>query len=308
MREAGPRGISGEVLASRLGVTRVAVAKHVAALRANGYRIAAMRGSGYALVAPSDMPIPAEVSRRLSSKLWVRLEGGGVTGSTNDDCRRLAVAGAPEGTVVLATEQTGGKGRLGRRWVSPEGGVYVSMLLRPRSAVAEVAPLSLVIGLGVARGLEARFGVKIGLKWPNDLILADGKLAGVLLEMSAEGEFVEWIVAGVGVNVRAQEARVEGAAYLADNSDDPAPAAVAAALLDGVAEAYGRFCEGGFGALRAEYLRHETLIGQPATVSSAAGALAHGTVADVDEFGRLVLDVGGALTPIAAGEVTLRTN
>lgn len=307
LREAGPAGISGQTLAGRLGVSRVAVGKHVAALRGLGYQVAASPGTGYRLVSAPDAPLPEEVRPLLRSPMWVRLEGGGATGSTNDDAKRLALAGEPHGTAVLASEQTGGRGRFGRPWSSPKGGVYVSAVLRPEVPPVLVPPLALAAALGVARGIET-LGVKPVLKWPNDVLLEGGKLAGILLEVSAEADALEWAVLGVGVNVRRPAGGgFGGAAYLEDMGPAPLLAAVAAAVLDGLAEAYESWADSGFAALRAEYEARSALAGRDVTVRDAHGAaIAAGVVTGVDDGGRLLVRSGAQVTPVVAGEVTLR--
>lgn len=304
---AGAEGASGEVLAAALGVSRVAVAKHVAALRTAGFGIEAVRGTGYCLTSVPDAPVAVEVERLVSDPMWVRIEGTRETTSTNDDCKRLARAGAPEGTVVMAARQTGGRGRLGRSWSSPEGGVYLSALLRPRIAPADAAPLALVAALGVAMGLES-IGISPTLKWPNDVLLGGGKLAGILLEMSAEADEVEWIVVGCGLNVHAPVDSLPGAAFTDDVGRRRA-AEIAAAVLDGIAGAYREFSERGFAALAGRYAERHALTGQHVIVRDMTGrALASGVARGVDEGGRLLVeDAAGATVPVAAGEVTLRS-
>jgi BirA family biotin operon repressor/biotin-[acetyl-CoA-carboxylase] ligase len=315
LRRAGEEGVSGEVLARELGVSRAAVAKHVAALRSAGYRVNAVTGSGYRLESAPDAPLPTEVAPLLSSARWLRLEGGGATRSTNDDAKALAREGAPDGTVVLASRQDSGRGRLGRSWSSPEGGVYLSVVLRPQLLPADASQLALVIGLGAAEGLE-RFGVRALLKWPNDLQLGGRKLAGVLLEMSAEADRVDWVVAGIGLNVR-RTAEHElltvsdtsiTPAYLEDEAPDAGLAEVAAALLDGIAATLADFAAGGFADLRVRYELRDALAGHAVLVRDATGrAVARGTAAGVDDSGRLVLDsASGERTVVASGDVTLR--
>lgn len=288
-------------------MSRAAVAKHVAALRHLGYGIDARPGEGYRLLAVPDLPLPEEVAPLLTSRLWTRLEGGGPTGSTNDDAKALARAGAPEGLAVLASAQTRGRGRLGRRWESPPGGVYVSVLLRPQMSPADVPPLALAVALGVARGVE-RFGVSPTLKWPNDVLTDGDKLAGVLLETAAEADRAEWVVAGVGLNVRPAGARVAHAAYLEDHARSSVPlAAAAAAMLDGVAEAYERYLGAGFPGIRDAYESRSALSGREVVVRDAAGDVtSSGRVAGVDGSGRLVLEGPGGRVATTAGEVTLR--
>jgi BirA family biotin operon repressor/biotin-[acetyl-CoA-carboxylase] ligase len=308
---AAPSGVSGETIAARLGVSRVAVAKHVAALRALGYRIDAAAGRGYRLRSAPDAPLPLEVEPLLSAAIWGPLSGGGSTGSTNDDCRALAVAGAPEGAVVLASAQTAGKGRLGRTWASPEGGVYLSALLRPPLAVADAGPLALVVGIGVARGL-ASLGADVGLKWPNDVLALGparpaGKIAGVLLESMSEGERLSWVVAGVGIDVRRPPAPAAGAAYLDDVAGPRPLARVAAAVLDGVAAAYERFLDAGFAALAEEYASLSVLDGHAVRVSDRDGRpIVDGVARGVDATGRLMVETAGGPVAFASGDVTLR--
>lgn len=307
LRQAAGAGVSGESLARELGVSRVAVGKHVAALREAGYHIAAEAGVGYRLLESPDAPLPAEVAPLLRSRFWTELSGGGETGSTNDDARTLARAGADEGTAVLASRQTKGRGRLGRSWESPAGGAYVSAVLRPHVAPIEAGSLALAVGLGIARGLEQRFGIEPQLKWPNDVLLSGGKLAGILLEMAAETDRVDWVVAGVGVNVHRTGHIPAQAACLDDVVPGIRVAAAAAALLDGIADAYAEWIAGGFSSMRADYERRLSLVGEEVVVRDMAGSVkAHGIVRGVDDDGRLLVEAGSGIQSVAAGEVTLR--
>lgn len=306
LRAAGGGGVSGESLAGDLGVSRVAIAKHVAALRALGYQIEAAPGTGYRLMAVPDAPVPEEIRPRLANPLWVRVEGAPETRSTNDDARALARDGAPEGTAVVAGRQLAGRGRLGRSWASPEGGVYVSAVLRPGVSPADAPSLALAVALGAALGLEG-LGARAQLKWPNDLLADGGKLAGVLLEMSAEADRIEWLVAGIGVNVAEPAEPFPGAACLTRQLPSVGRAEVAAAVLDGIAEAYGLWRAEGFSALREAYEDRLALTGREVSVANATGeVLAAGCVTGVDEQGRLVLETTGGTRRVSAGEVTLR--
>lgn len=308
---AGSAGISGEALAGRLGVSRAAVAKHVAAFRQMGYVIEAHAGTGYRLVSDPDLPLPEEVEPLTSDPFWVRFEGGVETASTNDDAKALARSGAPEGTVVVAARQLTGRGRLGRTWDSPAGGVYLSVILRPGLPPSALGPLPLAIGMGVARGLET-LGCPAALKWPNDVWSAAldepgaGKLAGVLLEMQAESDSCEWVVAGVGVNVRPGAERFSSAAYVGDFSPEVRCAAVAAAVLDGIASVYRQFAIAGFEPLLSEYERKSALAGRQVVVTDREGIVrVSGRVTRVDEAGRLVIDSAGGEQVVSAGDVTL---
>jgi BirA family biotin operon repressor/biotin-[acetyl-CoA-carboxylase] ligase len=300
-------GVSGEQLAGELGVSRVAVRKHIEALRDYGYGIEARPGEGYRLLSAPDAPIPLEVRPLLHGSFVARLEGGGATGSTNDDARDLAIAGAPEGTVVLAREQTTGRGRMGREWCSPDGGVYASVVLRPEVELPDAVVLPLVFGLGVAQALD-RFGVSALLKWPNDLLAPDGrKLAGVLLEGLSEGWRVAWVVAGVGVNVSASPVGANAVSVDELAGRHVLLADVAAAVLDGVGDAYGAWKASGFEPLREAYGARAWLTGRAVTVSDAGGrTIASGPALGIDAQGRLLVDDASGVVPISSGEVTLR--
>ena len=306
LRDSGAGGVSGESIAHVLGISRVAVSKHVAALRALGYVIEAVRGSGYVFVSAPDLALPAEVEPLVRDPLWHDFAGGPSTGSTNDDARLLAREGAGEGCVVVAASQDAGRGRMGRTWTSPAGGAYFSVVLRPPVAPSQAGPLALVVALGVARGLEA-VGVVAGLKWPNDLQLRGHKLAGVLLEISAESDRIDWVVAGVGINVSRPEHPFEGAAYLSESRPGIGAATAVAAALDGIAEVYAVWRDGGFAPLRAAYEERSVLKGRAVVVSDLTGAVrANGTVLGIDDEGRLLVGGRAGVEAVVAGEVTLR--
>jgi BirA family biotin operon repressor/biotin-[acetyl-CoA-carboxylase] ligase len=301
---AGERGISGETIAATLGVSRVAVSKHVAALRSLGYRIASAPRAGYRLELAPDLCLPEEVGPRLADSLWVSCEGAAELGSTNDEAKRLARGGAPEGTAVVAAHQTGGRGRFDREWASPDGGAYVSCVLRPPLPPAGVAPLSLVVAVGAARGIGT-LGLDVGIKWPNDLEAHGRKLGGILVELAAEADRVEWVVAGCGVNVSAPAH--ERGARVREWLPDAGVAGVAAAVLDGIAGAYREFLAGGFGALAGEYAGRATLTGRSVVVRDASGGVvADGVVTGIGADGALLLDRTGTQIAVHAGEVTLR--
>ena len=303
---AGSSGISGERLAATFGISRVAIGKHISALREAGYTIDAARGEGYHLTSLPEGLVPVEVERLVTDSFWVHIEGAEETGSTNDDCKVLARAGAAEGTAVVAARQTAGKGRLGRTWVSPEGGAYLSALLRPPCAPSEVASLAPACALGVAYGLES-LGVPCSLKWPNDVHINGRKVAGILLEMSAETDRVEWVVAGIGVNVRASADSLGDTAFVEEHAD-ASPSAVAAAVLDGLARAYREYTEAGFAAMVDAYQSRHTLSGSEVVVRDRMGAIvASGVVEGIDASGRLLVRGPDTTTPVVAGEVTLRS-
>ncbi|HYC55577.1 MAG TPA: biotin--[acetyl-CoA-carboxylase] ligase [Candidatus Binatia bacterium] len=173
LRDAGGF-ISGEALASKLGITRAAVWKHVEVLKGQGYGIEGARAKGYRLLAPPEQ-LRAETIASLMSggRFSGRLTVLDVTRSTNSDVLAIAREGAPEGTVVIAEQQTAGRGRLGRTWESARGlNLYMSVLLRPPIVPADAPQLALVAGVAVAETVREE-GLSCGIKWPNDVVVMD---------------------------------------------------------------------------------------------------------------------------------------
>jgi len=140
---------------------------------------------------------------RLDSSFWQQIISAEEMSSTNDECKRLAREGAAEGTVLIAERQSAGRGRLGREWDSPNGGLYLSALLRPagRLAPENLSAFPLAVAMAVVRACEGLGAADVGVKWPNDVWTARGKLAGVLMESSVEGGDTAWVVVGIGLNV-----------------------------------------------------------------------------------------------------------
>lgn len=197
--------LSGEEVSRALGVTRAAIWKGITALREEGWAIDSAPRQGYRLSGPPPMLSGAYISGKLpaGSLFAGRVETRRLVDSTNTQLKAMAAQGAPEGTVLLAEEQTGGRGTRGRSFLSPPGGLYLSILLRPRVPLSELFTLTGWAAVAVRRGIEAACGAHTDIKWMNDLYLGGGKLVGILTELSLLGESAEpdYVVVGVGINV-----------------------------------------------------------------------------------------------------------
>ena len=304
--------LSGEELARRLGCSRAAVWKQIGALRRLGYRIEARRAHGYALAAAPDRLGPAELAPHLAGR-WRDIRWLAETDSTQRVARELARAGASEGTVVIAEAQTAGRGRLGRTWHSPRGvNLYCSIVLRPPLSPAAVPQVALVAGVAAAAALAETPGLAPRLKWPNDVLIDGRKVAGILTEMEAEVERVHHVILGIGVNLNAPRAafppelRERATSLFLATGRRVDRAAVTGRLLAALEARYGRFLEGGFEAVRAEWESYSCLTGTDVRVASAEGEMA-GRVLGLDTDGALMLArPDGTSTRIVAGEVTVR--
>ncbi len=199
--------VSGQDLCGRLNVSRTAVWKVIRQLEEEGYQIEAVRNKGYRLVQVADVMTEAEIGSRLQTDwLGKHLVYYYETDSTNVQAKKLAEAGCPNGTLVVADCQAAGKGRRGRSWSSPHGSsIYMSFVLRPDLPPYCASSVTLIAGMAVASAVREETGLDAQIKWPNDVVINGKKICGILTEMSAELENIHYIVTGVGINVNQQE-------------------------------------------------------------------------------------------------------
>ena len=195
--------ISGEQISQELGVSRTAIWKQIRKLEAEGYEFEASRRLGYKLISIPDKLIPETLKSQLTTKAFgLSLNMYDSIESTQDIAKKAAEDGHPEGTIFIAEQQTSGRGRMGRDWVSPRGkGIWMSIILRPKIPIQFAPQLTLLTAVALCRSLKRVTELPIGIKWPNDLLIDDKKISGILLESSAEDELIRHIVAGVGINV-----------------------------------------------------------------------------------------------------------
>jgi BirA family biotin operon repressor/biotin-[acetyl-CoA-carboxylase] ligase len=293
--------VSGTALADLWGVTRAAVHKRVQKLRAAGHRIEGTTRVGYHW-AGSYARLDSESLKR---GLVTQVVHFPVLGSTQDEAKSRATRGAGEGTLVIADRQTAGRGRMGRSWVSPVGGLWFSLVLRPVVPPDRVPALTLVAALDWV-DLFRSLGVPAGVKWPND-VWADGKkIAGILTEMSAETDRIHWVAMGVGVNVhnRPPTDTPVPAASLSAWTKAVSPEGLLVDWLGRFSKSYARFCRSGFGPFRSAYEKRFLLKGGRVSFDGPEGRSV-GRVLGVDERGRLRLSTAQGAVACVGGEVSL---
>ena len=301
--------LSGQELARRLGCSRAAVWKHIAALRQGGYEIRGRPSVGYTLAAIPDRLGPAELGPHLNGS-WRSIEWRAVLDSTQNLARDLARDGAPEGTVVIAESQTAGRGRLGRQWHSPAGcNLYCSLVLRPPLPPTAVPTFALVVGLAVADAAQPLVGARPALKWPNDVLLDGRKVAGILTELDAEIERVRYVIVGIGVNVNTEafpEELATTATSLRLAAGHPVDRArFTGGLLAALEARYRRFLADGFAAMRPEWEASAALTGKEVRVTAPEGEVS-GRVLGVDDDGALRLAGPRGELRVLAGEISTR--
>jgi BirA family biotin operon repressor/biotin-[acetyl-CoA-carboxylase] ligase len=195
--------ISGERLSQALGISRVSIWKHIHDLKHDGYVIEASP-RGYRLVSSPDLLLPCEFP-----ELEPKIHHFHEVSSTMDVARELARKGVEEGTLVIAERQTTGRGRLSREWQSPQGGIYFTIILKPKISPSQASRINLMASVAVARTIRKLFGLSAELKWPNDVLINGKKVCGILAEMDAETDTVNFVNVGIGINANSPISQLE---------------------------------------------------------------------------------------------------
>ena len=201
--------VSGAEMSRKLGVTRAAIWKAIEALRQEGYAIESGTNRGYRLAEITTNLSRREILRHLEGCAWGEaVQVCEEVDSTSNQAKLQAAAGAPEGTVIIADTQTGGRGRLGRSFSSPKGmGMYLSAVLRPKAEPAQLLHLTCAVAVAVCNAVEKTVGARPGIKWTNDPVLGNRKLCGILTELALEAEIneVQYAVVGIGINCQQKQ-------------------------------------------------------------------------------------------------------
>jgi BirA family biotin operon repressor/biotin-[acetyl-CoA-carboxylase] ligase len=232
-------------------------------------------------------------------------------GSTNDFAKELAGYGAVEGTVAVAETQTCGRGRLEREWVSPKGGLWFSIILRPEVKPVEAVWLVFVAGLAVAGVLRELYGLKVETKWPNDVLVNGRKVCGILTEMSTIGEKVNYVIVGVGVNANlaVKKHLPKVIAETATSLEDELGRKVRfgelfQALIERLENSYYLFLEEGFTAILSGWKKYAGFLGKMVEVTSGVDKL-RGVAMDIDSDGSLILKQNGVSVKVLSGDLSV---
>ncbi len=314
--EAGQEYLSGETLAVRLGISRVAVWKRIETLKRRGHSIEAVRRRGYHLAAPSPEATEAGILARIRAETGLRsLFLAADSPSTNDEAARLLAGGEEAPFACLTRRQPGGKGRRGRTWSgASEGNLYATVAFRPDVHPHTLRLLPIRAGLHICRRLAAGTGLRPRLKWPNDILLGGKKIAGMLAESTLETDRVTALVFGIGLNVnlsrgdlpRDLRATATSLSIEAGRSFPLEP--IAAAVLEEILLAE-RECRLGLDEDRFadDWAELACFQGEPVEIRSADGLVRSGTLAGIDRAGSLLLrSDNGSLQAYQAGDVSLR--
>jgi BirA family biotin operon repressor/biotin-[acetyl-CoA-carboxylase] ligase len=311
---ANPAGVSGADLAEQLRISRAAIWAHIEDLRRLGYDIEAGPHLGYRLVSVPDVLHADDLLARLyNTKIIGRdIRVFEQTTSTNDVIEKLARDGVKEGVVVFAESQTRGRGRLGRKWLSPAyKGLWFSILLRPDLRPQETTQLTVASATALCRAIASETGLNPEIKWPNDILVGGKKVAGVLTELSAELDRVKHVILGIGVDVNQgaaefpAELRKQATSLRIEAGRTFSRADLATAILRELDNDYERICAGQFAEVADEWEARCQTIGRDVTIQ-IGNRRVQGRAESLGESGELLLRTEhGHLERISGGDVTL---
>ena len=330
--------VSGEKLSRKLGISRTAIWKHIQALKREGYKIVSQKRLGYSLVSIPDLLLPYEIKRGLKTKiLGKRIYHFKEIGSTNDFAIKLARKGIGEGTIVVAETQTKGKGRLGREWSSPFGGLWLSIILKPKILPTQAPRMTVIASLGIAKTIRQLYSLDAFIKWPNDVLIrspiiphlkvrdkiypeqtrgADHrspfkKVCGILTEMDAEQDTVNHVIIGIGANLNLDvkkfsiEFRKNTTSMEKELGRKIDRVEFTKRILEEIENFYSLFKEQGFAPILKEWKKLSATLGK--RVKAVFGnRIIEGKAIDIDSDGALIIKTKpGKKERILAGNVTL---
>ena len=311
LRESAPAFLSGEEISRRLKVSRTAVWKRMRRLRALGYEIKASTRSGYRLIRSPDLLTPSEIKPNLKTEwLGKTIHHFHTLDSTNSKAYQLALNGAEEGEVVIAESQEKGRGRLGRHWSSPPFlNLYLSAILRPKISPHQASLVTLMAAVATADAIQKFSGLLPLIKWPNDILLRDRKVAGLLNEIHSEMDRIHFVILGIGVNLNMdkkmfpKEIRAVATSLKIEMGQAISRKVFLQSLLQELEKWYTIFMKEGSAFILKAWRDRAHVKGRPVKVTSFGETLV-GMAIDVDSDGALILETTrGKRKRVVAGDV-----
>lgn len=296
-------------LLKRLGISEENLKKHMEQLKEAGYKIVHDSDRGYKLENTPDIIEPFEVERGLNSKyIGHNIHFYQEVESTNNTAKKFVEDDAPEGTVVIAEHQTAGRSRKNEDWASPEGGIYMTMILRPEVTLLEASKLTIVTGVAIAKTLHDEFNINVGIKWPNDLLIGNKKICGILTEAVTQKNKLEAVLVGVGIDVNVDDEdipnKIKNIATSVKKETNIVfnRAAIMREFFRIFEELYEKFKEGDFKEIVSEWRRFSSTTGNRVKVYKGGKALIADAVGITNNGALIIEKDDGKLEKITSGE------
>jgi len=293
--------VSGEYIAKKLGITRQAVSKKVNQLKEDGFKIYSKTNKGYRLVSFPDIIVPEFIVLETNFKPIFHHDS---TDSTNLQARKHALDGFPERTLIVSEIQTAGRGRMGREWQSPRGGLWFSFIMRPRCVPSMAPILNFVVANAVAKAMNELYGIEPSMKWPNDIFYGGKKLCGIGILVSSDIDLMHYVVIGIGINVNNQLPKDSSFISISEIiGKETDRNMLMASILNKFKDEYTHFERKEFSTIMEYSKQISNTIGNRVRVSFL-GVEKRGKVVDIDDTGALILEEDdGTVSHILAGDV-----
>lgn len=304
--------ISGQKISEECGITRTAVWKHIQVLRQRGYVIDSYTKRGYCLMEAPELLPPERVRDGLQTRIFgCDVQYFEKVDSTNNVAKKLAESGAKEGTIVLAEEQSGGRGRLSRVWYSPFAkGIWFSLILRPSFMPMEASKMTLLAAVALTKAFHKVGLIESGIKWPNDILVKGRKIVGILTELSASMEHINYVVMGIGINTGLakrdlpKDLKKISTSFLIENVPVSRQVLFQEVLLQ-MEQYYELACTSGFDKVLDEWKILSVTLGQDVEVTMPDRVFT-GKAIDLNDSGHLLVETETGIETVLAGDVKVR--
>jgi len=313
LRQANGAYVSGEDIARTMNVSRTAVWKHIRELKQAGYAIDSHSRSGYCLMETPDLLLPNEIQNGRKTKVLGKdIQYYKEVISTNNQAKLAAQQDAAEGTIIVSEAQTSGRGRLARGWYSPaEKGIWFSVILRPHFLPQEAPKCTLMAAVAIAKAIEKITELQVGIKWPNDILYNKQKLVGILTEMNAEMDCINYIIIGMGINVNIQknefplELQQIATSLAILKGEKISRVKLLNEILFQIETLYNVAQAEGFVKILEEWKKYSVTLGKTVDVIGINDTFV-GVAMDIDADGALLVKTETGIKRVLAGDVSIR--
>ncbi|MFB5610466.1 MAG: biotin--[acetyl-CoA-carboxylase] ligase [Nitrosopumilaceae archaeon] len=308
--------LSGQDLSDVLKISRVAVWKHIKKIRSLGYKIESKQKLGYKLVKSTNLLLPWEITSELKTKtIGKRAYYFDSIDSTQNFAMKIASNPKENGTVVISQKQTRGKGRMGRKWLSPAGGIWLSIVFHPKFDISMSTLFPIAASVALSNAIEKEVGKKPEVKWPNDVTIKGKKVAGMLIDVSIESNKIENLVLGVGINFKVNSTQLErslkntenfyGVASLIKNKENENPIIFVKCFLYELEKIFELLEKGKAKTIINDWTKKSSTIGKNVSVSTSDGKI-KGKAIKLDNDGALIIKSSNQFQRVLAGDVIYR--
>ena len=305
--------LSGQDLSDVLRISRVAVWKHIKKIQELGYNVESKQKLGYKLISNSELLLPWEITSNLKTKtIGKQAYYFDSIDSTQNQALKMAQDVANDGTVIVAAKQTEGKGRDGRKWMSPKGGIWISIILHPKFDISITTLFPIASSLALSLAIEKIFSIKPELKWPNDLTINGKKVAGMLVDVSLESNRIENLVLGVGINFDVNVKQIEkslkgtpnfyGASSLSDQKQNIKPIQLVQIFLLELEKIYKALNEKQIKKIISEWTSRSSTIGKNVELNTTNSKI-KGKAIKIDDDGALIVSENNKIHKVIAGDI-----